>query len=142
MAPAGGATTSLWWDLESCPLPSYVDPYIVASMASALLRNFNINTSMGNARGDCSYLHHYHFSAYGFFSETQTELLQTLINSGIELHQFPPGKSNNEMEKMMMRMFFCGRWIRHHRQILSSSLGGWISVTCFRSSGRDRIMFS
>jgi len=101
MAAAGG-TTSLWWDMESCPLPSYVDPYSVVSMAPALLRNFNIISSMGNAGGGCSSPHHYHFSAYEFFSETQTELHQTLINSGIRLHQLAHGKTRNEMEKMMM----------------------------------------
>jgi len=99
MAAAGGQTTSLWWDMESCPLPSYVDPYIVVSMAPALLRNFNIITSTVNAGGGPFDDHP--FSAFEFFSETQTELHQTLINSGIGLRQLPPGKSN-EMEKVMM----------------------------------------
>jgi hypothetical protein len=94
-------TTSLWWDMETCSLPPYFDPYIVVSMAPALLRNFNIITSRVNAGGGCSSLNSPLFSAYEFFSETQTELHQTLINSGIGLQQLPPG-NNNEMEKRMM----------------------------------------
>ena len=100
MAATGGGATSLWCDTESCPLPSYVDPYIVVSIASALFRNFNIivvsmasalfrnfniifSGSMVKAGGQT--LHNHLFSAYEFFSETQTELRQTLINSGIRL---------------------------------------------------------
>ena len=90
MAEGEGTTTSLWWDMESCPLPSYVDPYILVSMASALLRNFNINTSIVNDGGEP--IGNHPFSAYDLFSETQPELHQTLVNSGIELHQLPPGQ--------------------------------------------------
>jgi hypothetical protein len=94
---AGGS--SLWWDMESCALPSSFDPYIVSSMAPALLRKFNITHV--NAGGVSGRKQH-HFSAFEFFSQPETELHQTLINSGIRVHQLPPGKTSKEIEKTMV----------------------------------------
>lgn len=92
--------SSLWWDMQSCPLPPPVNPFIVTSMSSALLQKFNIIDVNGAGDG-CRSLNDYHFSAYAFFSTAETELYQTLINSGIRLLQLPPGQ-RYEMEKMMI----------------------------------------
>lgn len=96
-------TVSLWWDMESCPLPPPFDPCIVNSLAPALLRKFNIIDVKAGGIG-CS---QYQFFAYELFSQTQTELDQTFIKSGIGLQRLglqrlPPGMTSNDIEKMMM----------------------------------------
>ncbi|GLJ50210.1 hypothetical protein SUGI_1068700 [Cryptomeria japonica] len=85
---------SVWWDMDSCPLPSQMDPFVVSSMAKKSFENFNI--------GDGSEIGH-QFNAYKYPSEKEgdIELGQTMVNSGINLQLIHPGNSN-EIEKMIM----------------------------------------
>eukprot|EP01018_Ginkgo_biloba_P038371 Gb_39279 [translate_table: standard] len=79
----------VWWDMESCPLPTYMNPHVIMSLSTALLANFKIQ---GNV---------HHFSAFESFPKQSNEFKQILAHSGIRLQQIPPDKSN-EIEKTIL----------------------------------------
>ncbi|GLJ50211.1 hypothetical protein SUGI_1068710 [Cryptomeria japonica] len=86
---------ALWWDMDSCPLPSHMDPFVVRSMANILLQNVKLHGSG---------IHQ--FSAYKYPSakDEDIELSQTFFNSGIQLQLVQPALAGNtnEIEKIIM----------------------------------------
>ena len=85
-----------------------------------------------------SYLHRRECGFLLHFSEALAEIVWHFL--GLPTHESQA--RDMKWRKWWLLIFFFGRWIHHHRKILSSSLGVWNSVTFFKSSSRDRITFS
>ncbi|KNA21772.1 hypothetical protein SOVF_040220 [Spinacia oleracea] len=87
------AKTSVWWDIENCPVPKSCDPNLIAqNIASALLKlDYGGSVSI---------------SAYGDTRGISTAVQHALSSTGISLNHVPAGVKDASDKKILVDMLF------------------------------------
>uniref|UniRef100_A0A803MIP5 CCHC-type domain-containing protein n=1 Tax=Chenopodium quinoa TaxID=63459 RepID=A0A803MIP5_CHEQI len=87
------AKTSVWWDIENCPVPKNSDPNLIAqNIASALLKL---------DYGGCVSI-----SAYGDTHRISSAVQHALSSTGISLNHVPAGVKDASDKKILVDMLF------------------------------------
>ncbi|KAJ0248775.1 hypothetical protein HA466_0158280 [Hirschfeldia incana] len=86
------AKTSVWWDIENCPVPKGWDAHTIAQKLISALLNLNY-------RGPLS------ISAYGNTDLIPKPVQQALSATGISLNHVPSGKKDASDKKILVDMF-------------------------------------
>ncbi|XP_021735855.1 uncharacterized protein LOC110702427 [Chenopodium quinoa] len=87
------AKTSVWWDIENCPVPKNCDPNLIAqNIASALLKL---------DYGGCVSI-----SAYGDTHRISSAVQHALSSTGISLNHVPAGVKDASDKKILVDMLF------------------------------------
>ncbi|KAL0890489.1 hypothetical protein Bca101_014472 [Brassica carinata] len=87
------AKTSVWWDIENCPVPKGWDAHSIAQKLNTALVNLNY-------RGPLSII-----SAYGNTDLIPKPVQQALSSTGISLNHVPSGKKDASDKKILVDMF-------------------------------------
>ncbi|GAB2282100.1 hypothetical protein Dimus_016658 [Dionaea muscipula] len=87
------AKTSVWWDIENCPVPRGCDHHAIAQNISSALKKFNY-------RGPVS------ISAYGDTNRIPSSVQQALSSTGISLNHVPAGVKDASDKKILVDMLF------------------------------------
>jgi len=85
--------TSVWWDLENCPVPSGVDPHAIAQNISSAL-------SKHDYRGPVS------ISAFGDTHNLPAKIQHALSSTGIALNHVPAGIKDASDKRILVDMLF------------------------------------
>ncbi|CAF2129428.1 unnamed protein product [Brassica napus] len=86
------AKTSVWWDIENCPVPKGWDAHSIAKKLNSALVNLNY-------RGPLT------ISAYGNTDLIPKAVQQALSSAGISLNHVPSGKKDASDKKILVDMF-------------------------------------
>ncbi|CAN6912621.1 unnamed protein product [Brassica oleracea] len=86
------AKTSVWWDIENCPVPKGWDAHTIAQKLSSALVNLNY-------RGPLT------ITAYGNTELIPKPVQQALSSAGISLNHVPSGKKDASDKKILVDMF-------------------------------------
>ncbi|CAN7012464.1 unnamed protein product [Brassica rapa subsp. trilocularis] len=86
------AKTSVWWDVENCPVPKGWDAHSIAQKLNSALVNLNY-------RGPLT------ISAYGNTELIPKAVQQALSSAGISLNHVPSGKKDASDKKILVDMF-------------------------------------
>ncbi|XP_033142374.1 uncharacterized protein LOC117132434 isoform X2 [Brassica rapa] len=86
------AKTSVWWDVENCPVPKGWDAHSIAQKLNSALVNLNY-------RGPLT------ISAYGNTELIPKPVQQALSSAGISLNHVPSGKKDASDKKILVDMF-------------------------------------
>ncbi|KAF3594324.1 hypothetical protein DY000_02023107 [Brassica cretica] len=86
------AKTSVWWDIENCPVPKGWDAHTIAQKLSSALLNLNY-------RGPLT------ITAYGNTELIPKPVQQALSSAGISLNHVPSGKKDASDKKILVDMF-------------------------------------
>ncbi|CAN7012460.1 unnamed protein product [Brassica rapa subsp. trilocularis] len=86
------AKTSVWWDIENCPVPKGWDAHTIAQKLNSALVNLNY-------RGPLT------ISAYGNTELIPKAVQQALSSAGISLNHVPSGKKDASDKKILVDMF-------------------------------------
>eukprot|EP00252_Welwitschia_mirabilis_P021153 TRINITY_DN5340_c0_g2_i1.p1 TRINITY_DN5340_c0_g2~~TRINITY_DN5340_c0_g2_i1.p1 ORF type:complete len:701 (-),score=96.91 TRINITY_DN5340_c0_g2_i1:433-2535(-) len=87
------AKTSVWWDLESCPVPDRVDPYCLAQNISSALAEFDYKGRLS-------------ITAFADSHKLPEKVQRALSNTGIALHHVPTGVKDAKDMKILVDMLF------------------------------------
>lgn len=85
--------TSVWWDLENCPVPNGVNPHAIAQNISAAL-------SKHDYRGPVS------ISAFGDTHNLPANIQHALSSTGIALNHVPAGIKDASDKRILVDMLF------------------------------------
>ncbi|XP_013597159.1 PREDICTED: uncharacterized protein LOC106305328 isoform X1 [Brassica oleracea var. oleracea] len=86
------AKTSVWWDIENCPVPKGWDAHSIAQKLNSALVNLNY-------RGPLT------ITAYGNTELIPKPVQQALSSAGISLNHVPSGKKDASDKKILVDMF-------------------------------------
>ncbi|CDY69567.1 BnaC07g49870D [Brassica napus] len=86
------AKTSVWWDIENCPVPKGWDAHSIAQKLNSALVNLNY-------RGPLT------ITAYGNTELIPKHIQQALSSAGISLNHVPSGKKDASDKKILVDMF-------------------------------------
>lgn len=89
----GNVKTSVWWDLENCPVPNGVDPHAIAQNISSAL-------SKHDYRGPVA------ISAFGDTHCLPANIQHALSSTGIALNHVPAGIKDASDKKILVDMLF------------------------------------
>lgn len=89
----GNVKTSVWWDLENCPVPNGVDPHAIAQNISSAL-------SKHDYRGPVS------ISAFGDTHCLPANIQHALSSTGIALNHVPAGIKDASDKRILVDMLF------------------------------------
>lgn len=85
--------TSVWWDIENCPVPKSCDPHAIA-------KNITSSLVQMNYKGRVS------ISAYGDTNRIPFYLQHALSSTGIALNHVPAGVKDASDKKILVDMLF------------------------------------
>ncbi|KAH9287668.1 hypothetical protein KI387_031785, partial [Taxus chinensis] len=87
------AKTSVWWDLEKCPVPSGVDPHAIAQNISSALTN-------------CGFKGAVSITAFGDTHALSPNIQRALSSTGIALQHVPSGVKDASDKRILVDMLF------------------------------------
>ncbi|KAI3440963.1 uncharacterized protein J3R85_003002 [Psidium guajava] len=87
------AKTSVWWDIENCPVPKGCDPHAIAQNISSALVKMN-------------YCGPVSISAYGDTNGIPSSIQNALSSTGIALNHVPAGVKDASDKKILVDMLF------------------------------------
>lgn len=85
------AKTSVWWDIENCPVPMGCDPHAIAQNISSALFKMNYSGAVT-------------ISAYGDTHRIPSYVQQALNSTGIALNHVPAGMKDASDKKILVGM--------------------------------------
>ncbi|MCL7040926.1 hypothetical protein MKW94_027700 [Papaver nudicaule] len=98
------AKTSVWWDIENCPVPSLHPRQGLSSSSSS--SSHSIAQNIASALKKMKYRGPISISAYGDTNRIPTSLQHALSSTGITLNHVPSGVKDASDKKILVDMLF------------------------------------